>query len=135
MDFVGCSWIAGDCVVVDAGSEAEVNAVEAGRVDGHVRITDERTIVCGAAVSVGVEAADVERAVIAGLQLCCSRDADVPRKGAEQGVGYGIAGAEACGSPDVAERYIVAMIPNGWPPVLVQAVGREIGGVGGWRSK
>ena len=75
----------GHGVVVDTGSEGGIKVVvpvETGGVDRSAWIANEWTVVRCAAVKVHVYAADVERTVIARLQLCRSGDGDVAREGA-----------------------------------------------------
>src|SRR5580704_3483126 len=77
MYFVSSGGGVGYSVVVDARSEGGIKvvvSVKTGGVDRLAWIAHERTIVGCAAVSVQVVTADVEGAVIAGLQLCGSGD-------------------------------------------------------------
>jgi hypothetical protein len=75
----------GHGVVVDTWSEGGIKVVvpvKTGCVDRLAWIANEWTVVRRAAVKVHVYAADVERTVIARLQLCCSGDSDMAREGA-----------------------------------------------------
>src|SRR5207302_5451860 len=121
-----------DGVMVEAGFEAgtEVGSVEAGCVDRLSWIAYERPIVGCAAITVHVDAADVEGSVIAGLQLRGSGDGDVAREGAQQQIAGCVAGMESCGGPDVTKRYVLAMIPDRRCSILSEAAGCEV-----WRVR
>ena len=99
MHFIRGGGSAGDGVIVDTGFEAgtKVGSVETSGIDRLSWIAYERPIVGCAAITVHVDAAEVERAVIAGLQLRGSGDGDVARKGAQEEIGGCIAGVESCG--------------------------------------
>lgn len=112
MLIIGRRGVAGYPVVVNTGIKAKIETVKTCGVDWLVYIRHKRAIIGRAAVAVRVQTADVERTVIAGLQLCCSRDTDAPRKGTVQHVGSWVIGMKPRRGPRVAKRHVVAVIPD-----------------------